>query len=293
MLESSLSYPSPAKINLALRVGEKFPNGNHQLVTTLAPIALFDLVTLRLIDGSLSHCSAELAPSLIDTLTSDSQLSLKTALSDVQRNLAGRAAKAVLGNQSFELFIEKNIPTEAGLGGGSGNAAITLILANKLLGNKYSLAELIEIGRNIGSDVAPMLFQAPILQSGINLTPIELPEEVRGNTLLLIKPPFGTSTRAAYEGLNRSLATTSQDFTPSLAIGNDFEEIFSKEGWFREGKSLLLELGAHRVLLSGSGSTIIGFFEPSKNSAKTSEPVTETAKKRLKNWWVYQTQFWS
>ena len=285
-----LSLASPAKINLSLRVGNRLSNGLHQIVTTIAPIDLCDKVHLRILEGSQSICRVSLEPELLESLPNKNADSLICLLSSVEHNIAARAAKAVLGDKSFELFIEKKTPTEAGLGGGSGNAATALILANQLLDNKFTSLELLPIAQSIGSDVGPMLFRTPVVQSVPSVLPSVLPVEVAKMELLLVKPPLGTSTKEAYLALGSGeVEPEDGEFLPTFAIENDFEEVFFLEDWFQAGTGCLLELGAERVLLCGSGSCLVGFFPTGSVSSNT---ILE-AKNRLKKWWVYQTRFWS
>lgn len=283
-----LTLSSPAKINLSLRVGNLLSTGFHQIVTTIAPIDLCDEVGLRITNVSESTCKVILGEGIVES----SEL---VELSSIDKNIAARAAKKVLGENNFDLVIVKNTPIQAGLGGGSGNAATALLLANQLLANQLrettkSLEELVEIASTLGSDIGPMLFRAPVVQSAKLVVATVIPEEIKEMELLLVKPPTGVSTKEAYMRLNRPEASQDEgEFSPTFALENDFEEVFFLESWFQEGSQCLLELEAQRVLLCGSGSAIVGFFEP----GCLNENTLKVAKNRLKNWWVYQTRFWS
>ena len=125
------------------------------------------------------------------------------------RNLVYRAAEAFLKltgiSEGVQIHLEKKIPLAAGLGGGSGNAATTLLGLNQLFGGPASQKQLTEIAAAIGSDVPFFLQHKPALATGRGerISPLELFPALRGHYILLVHPGFGISTPWAYQQLSR------------------------------------------------------------------------------------------
>jgi 4-diphosphocytidyl-2-C-methyl-D-erythritol kinase len=144
-----MTFHSPAKINLWLRVLGKRPDGFHEVETRLCRLALGDLVEVehRGMGTAVSlTCSEPTVP------LDESNLAMK----------ALRAFESRTGRpSSWRIHLEKKIPAGAGLGGGSGNAATVLKACNELTGNPLSLEQLIELGGQIGSDVPCFLLDTP------------------------------------------------------------------------------------------------------------------------------------
>lgn len=286
---------SPAKINLCLKIGGRLSSGFHEVATVIAPIKLFDSVELELSDTSQSSCSVEFGSELTEVIPQENLAQFTTALSSAENNLAAKAAKLVLNDLPFDLRIKKNIPLEAGLGGGSGNAAVVLQLANSLREFPLKSDELYRIGATIGSDVEPMMYQKPVLhlqkEGSQSVSPIKLNDDIASLELLLVKPPIGTSSAEAYKMLGRGTASEYKinilDRNNEFRLENDFEEVFNSTSWYKQAIEVLGSLGARSVVLSGSGSTVVGFFSPGTLSPKS---VFE-AKNALKKWWVYRTEF--
>jgi 4-diphosphocytidyl-2-C-methyl-D-erythritol kinase len=209
------------------------------------------------------------------TLTCDAE-----GLSGDHTNLVSKAASAVLSHTGLSLGIEiqlhKRIPMGAGLGGGSSDAAATILGLNTLLKLGWSKGKMAEVGQTLGSDVAFFLFAPSAIVSGRG-------EHVRSVTIegerwiVLVKPSFGIETKWAY----RELAATRRGVSPLsmhhlgmdqrdriawsevvATAENDFEEpVFAKHPLLQDVKRTLLDRGAQMALLSGSGATVFGLFE--------------------------------
>src|SRR5437016_5699440 len=260
---SEITVFAPAKINMILRILDRRPDGFHNLWSIMQTVALQDEVQIRLRAGRQDiqlRCDA-------------------TQLAAEQSNLAYRAAAEVLARaqQSIGLDIElrKRIPMGAGLGGGSSDAAATIIGLNRLLQLEWSPTQMAEAGQLIGSDVPFFLFapSAFVAGRGETVRPIVV-EGVRW--VVLVNPGFGVNTKWAYQ----ELAATRAAVTPlSLvqreldrqsrvswaqliaAAENDFEApVFAAYGNLREIKRSLRAHGAEIALLSGSGATVFGVF---------------------------------
>lgn len=188
-----------------------------------------------------------------------------------EKNLAWRAAQAFLDHypmkQSPVIEIEKHIPLGGGLGGGSSDAGAVLRLLGSAFGEAIDRRSLIELAAGIGADVPYFLYPGPAIVTGIgeNIRPIEIPG-LSLYEILIILPPFGTSTVAMYEAYRRRFPVLDEredhldpsaiSITPEL-IHNDFEEVVGE--LYPALQELLLELRKIDDLissLSGSGSTI-------------------------------------
>ncbi|MGD0743709.1 MAG: 4-(cytidine 5'-diphospho)-2-C-methyl-D-erythritol kinase [Verrucomicrobiota bacterium] len=186
-----LERKSPSKVNLLLNILGKRPDGFHELETVLQPVGLFDEMRFER-GGNGIH------------LTCD-----EPALPVDSRNLIYRAADAFLKLQNLRdgvrIHLQKKIPLAAGLGGGSGNAATTLLALNELFARPLSPAKLTEVAAALGSDVPFFLQNRPALATGRGekIQPLDLFPALRGRVFLLIHPGFGISTPWAYQALAR------------------------------------------------------------------------------------------
>lgn len=196
-----------------------------------------------------------------------------------QTNLVYRAAALVLAHvdRTLDLFISltKRIPMGAGLGGGSSDAAATILGLTRLLGLKWSVEQMAEVGKELGSDV-PFFFVAPsacVTGRGEHVRPIRLTGE---RWIVLVNPGFPVATKWAYQQLAATRAgvqplsagvqSLDQRFVLDWSeviplVENDFEApVFAQHPVLAQIKSQLLSLGAEVALLSGSGATMFGVF---------------------------------
>lgn len=196
-----------------------------------------------------------------------------------QTNLVYRAAELVLAQVSrtidLSISLTKRIPMGAGLGGGSSDAAATILGLNRLLELNWSVEQMAALGQQLGSDV-PFFFVAPaacVSGRGEHVRPVQ----VRGHRwIVLVSPGFPVPTKWAYQQLAAtragvrplSAAVQSLDQRPELdwsevvpLVENDFEApVFAQHPVLAQIKSQLLRLGAEVALLSGSGATMFGVF---------------------------------
>ena len=272
MDDSSLTLRSFAKINWNLHVGGKRADGYHDVVTELQTISLSDeLLFVRRDDDELSLTCTD------PSIPADS------------RNLIVRAGQVLQQTAGirFGANIEliKRIPSEAGLGGASSNAAIALLALCELW--KLGPVDLIEIATKLGSDVPFFLVGGRALGQGTGASVSPL-KDCETKYLIVISPRVKVSTAAAYNELDgRSLTTLS---TNSILAGssaelissdcdqslmhNDFEAvIFEIEPEIERAKIALLQSGADGALLAGSGSSVFGIF--------ANEKARQTALERL------------
>ncbi len=188
-----LEKASFCKVNLLLNILEKRADGFHELETILHPVNLCDRLTF------------ERAGSAIELSCSDPRLPVNA------KNLVFRAAGLFLdaagipAGEGVRIHLQKHIPLAAGLGGGSGNAAVTLLAMNELFDHPLPPSKLEQLAASLGSDIAFFLQDKPALATGRgeNITGLDFVPALKGLYLLLVHPGFGISTPWAYEQLAR------------------------------------------------------------------------------------------
>ncbi|MEK7708009.1 MAG: 4-(cytidine 5'-diphospho)-2-C-methyl-D-erythritol kinase [Verrucomicrobiota bacterium] len=268
-----LEKNSPCKVNLLLNILGKRADGFHELETIMHPVNLCDRLTF------------ERGGHGVELTCSDANLPADA------RNLVHRAATAFLQatqiGDGVRIHLEKKIPLAAGLGGGSGNAATTLLGLNELLGEPLPPAKLNELAAALGSDVPFFLQTKPALATGRGekIQPLDFFPALRGAVFLLIHPGFGISTAWAYQNLARfpaalngqpglgqrlvSLLQTGDLHASGRALYNSLEapalEKYPLLALFQE---FLRSHGAAATLMSGSGSTTFAIV-PGAKAAET------------------------
>src|ERR1044071_7135812 len=187
----SLEKSSPCKVNLLLNILGKRPDGFHELETVFHPVNVCDRLEFKRGGSGIQlTCSNP-------TLPTD------------PTNLVHRAATAFLQtariSDGVRIHLEKIIPLAAGLGGGSGNAATTLLGLNELFGAPLNLDQLHAVAVSLGSDVPFFLQTKPALATGRGeqIQPLNAFPALRGTVFLLVHPGFGIATAWAYENLAR------------------------------------------------------------------------------------------
>ncbi|OPY58686.1 MAG: 4-diphosphocytidyl-2-C-methyl-D-erythritol kinase [Pelotomaculum sp. PtaU1.Bin035] len=246
-----------AKINLTLDVLGKRPDGYHQVEMVMQSIELHDRLEFTPQPGGIS-----LAAPGGEVSSGGDNLVYRAA--DLLRSLAGAKYGA-------HIKLEKAIPVAAGLGGGSADAAVTLSTLNKIWGMGLSLAELMALGEQLGSDIPFCLLGGTALASGRGERLEPVPPCPRLG-LVLVKPPFGVSTALVYSAYNPALISQrpkTSDMVKAikeknvsgivLNLANMLEPITtSMHPEIAVIKERLMEAGALGVLMSGSGPTVFG-----------------------------------
>jgi 4-diphosphocytidyl-2-C-methyl-D-erythritol kinase len=267
---AAVTLLAPAKINLHLQVLGKRSDGFHELNTRMARISIYDEVRVeQLAVGEQTRLSC-----------SDPEL-----LCD-ESNLALRALRAfeirVGRTSSWSTHLQKHIPSGAGLGGGSSDAAAVLRAVNELSGAPLSLSELAEIGGGLGSDVPFFLYDSVCDATGRGevVTPVEWPYQL---TLVMVKPPFGVATPWAYQHWAGSVELPGVSYAAQLcawgSMVNDLERpAFQKHLLLPTLKMWLLEQSeTAAALMSGSGSTMFAVVKPGADAAALARRVQELA----------------
>ena len=266
-----LLFPD-AKVNLGLNVVSRRPDGYHNLVTLMLPIPSNDIL--------------EIVPSASgkgDTLTCTG----RTVDCPMERNLVYKALQRLRAQfliPPVDIYLEKQTPDGAGLGGGSADAAYTLKALNSIFNLGASDQLLAQTAAEIGADCPFFIYDRPTLCTGTGTTmepfPLDLP---RGMWIVLVKPDVSVSTAQAYGMLTpREPATPLQELLRlpieqwQGKVLNDFEPgITAKFPVIGQIKQLLLDAGAIYASMSGSGSAVYGLFsgEPSEQDIKPLTPL--------------------
>ncbi len=262
----TIEKQSPCKVNLLLNILGRRPDGFHELETLFQPIALCDTLQFEGIGGGIElTCSDPRLP------TGDGNLVHRAT--SLFRETAGIT-------DGVRIHLEKRIPHAAGLGGGSGNGATTLLGLNELFGQPLSAAQLHELAARLGSDVPFFLQTRPALATGRGelLEPIEAFAALHGKTMLLIHPGFGISTAWAYQQLAKfpqalngqpgrarelvALLQTNDTRAAGARFYNSLEApALDKYPILALYQGFLRAHGALAALMSGSGSTTFAVVE--------------------------------
>lgn len=244
-----------AKVNLVLEVVNRLENGYHELNMIMAPLNFYDVVDIEFASVTTIESNAVYLP--VD-----------------QRNTVIKAIELLRAKyqfqQQFNIKITKHIPTQAGLAGGSSDAASTIRILNKLLRLNMSLQDMLDIGKQVGADVPFCILNQPAVVRGIGevLQPFELECDF---WLVLVKPRKGVSTKLAFEALegkdmvgghvNEMKKALQSDDYPSV-IANLFNTLekpsIAMVPEIADIKDKLLAMGFDGALMSGSGSTVFG-----------------------------------
>jgi len=254
-----LTVRCPAKVNLALTVLRRRDDGFHELDTVFQAIDLWDELEVRQGDELSLTCDDPALP------TDGSNLVLQAA------HLLAAATGTRRGGT---LHLRKSIPAQAGLGGGSSDAAGALVLLSRHWGISPSHEKLMELASELGSDVPFFLTGGTARGRGRGEQLTRLPPVPR-TPLLLGFPPFGVSTAEAYAGLASRLTLPPNGVNLPLLFArkwseekdfsfmtNDLERVvFERWPVLERFRDALLRCGSRGALLSGSGSTVYGVFE--------------------------------
>ena len=268
MAPHSMRVRSFAKLNLALAVIARRSDGYHEIRTVFQSIDLHDDLEIRPCARIEVHCAG---PGDIPE----------------EENTVRRAAIALSQDASppsgAEILLTKRIPVGAGLGGGSSNAAAALLGLRKFWEIRISETDLRSLAASIGSDVPFFLRGGTSLGigRGEEIYPLE---EIQPAHLVIIFPGVHISTAAAYQSLQLQLTSVNalhkiQSFCGHIGkdprclagIFNDFEtSILPAYPAVKEAKDFLLERGATTAMLSGSGSSVFGFFSDEESALAVS-----------------------
>jgi 4-diphosphocytidyl-2-C-methyl-D-erythritol kinase len=256
-----IQIDAPAKINLFLQVTGRRPDGYHELVTLMCPLGLADRIRL---DPAGPRIRVTCSDPAIPTDTANTT---HRAAEIFFRNLTRSRLPPLTG---VKITIEKQIPVGAGLGGGSSDAAAVFRGLNRLLGYPFQLAELMEMGREVGADVPFFIFGQPALATGIGER-LEPYSKLPPYRVLLFYPGVSVSTAEVYKNLDLGLTNCKKKlkdfvlkqrpFDAALHLCNDLETVtLNRYPQVKAAKEALEGRGSLGVSMSGSGSTVFALF---------------------------------
>ncbi|MGZ4974422.1 MAG: 4-(cytidine 5'-diphospho)-2-C-methyl-D-erythritol kinase [Limisphaerales bacterium] len=272
----ALEKQSPCKVNFLLNLLGKRPDGFHELETLMHPVSVYDRLTFeRKGSGIQLTCSDPTLP--IDS-----------------KNLVYRAADLFLKTvgipDGIRIHLDKHVPTAAGLGGGSGDAAVTLLGMNEVFGTALPTDKLVELAASLGSDIPFFLQNRPAIGvgRGEQIKPLDPFSCLRGKSIILVHPGFGISTPWAYQQMSKF--PEAQNGKPGRAeklalllangdLGGATKEFYnSLEAPALKKYPLLVlfqdffrEHGALATLMSGSGSATFAIVDSQSVAEQTLE----------------------
>lgn len=257
MSHSTYRTRAPAKLNIRLKVTGRRTDGYHELVSVMVPVDLHDLLEFNV----LGQNRIEIASEGFKVPTDEGNLVYQAAVSFFSRTGVAKG---------LSIRLVKNIPVAAGLGGGSSDAAATLLSLNEIYSTPLSLPELHDLAIKLGADVPFFLNSCPSLARGVGeiLEPLKNWPEF---WYVIVTPPIRVSTSWVYENLKLELTASDykyivnslkdDHFILSQVLENDLEKVTSARFPIIETlKRLLLDTGAEGAIMSGSGPSVFGLF---------------------------------
>ncbi|MFA7288801.1 MAG: 4-(cytidine 5'-diphospho)-2-C-methyl-D-erythritol kinase [Melioribacteraceae bacterium] len=276
-MKEYIELKAPAKINIGLKVVSKRDDGFHNLYTFFYPIyGLSDILSFK-------------------KNNADYFISNDPAIKDDESNLIIKAKRLIEKKVSIilktEITLQKNIPMGAGLGGGSSDAAATLISLNELFSLNIPYNELIEMALELGSDVPFFIKAKPSIGQlrGELLNQVEVEID---RFILIVNPNIHISTAEAFRHIIPSESNwdykniiEEERFNFSKLqkeTVNDFEEfVFGKHPEIKVIKDIMISNGSHFSMMSGSGSTVYGFFDSRESALRVSNKLNHSYLRRV------------
>lgn len=278
----NLSEGAFAKVNLTLDVLGKREDGYHDLKSIMQTISLHDDVMISLDTGRgwELHCFREVLPEVTEpTDEPPESVFITDGLPQDADNIGWKAAEVFfnrIGKQpdGIEICINKRIPSQAGLGGGSADAAAVLRALNRHYGSPLSLPALAELGAEVGSDVPFCVLGGTAVVEGRGERITRMPNSAE-MYFVVCKPPFGNSTAELYAAVDAEVIVNHPDHNAMLSnlqkgdllgIGgslcNVFEPVVMKDHFdINYIKSVMFTYGAYGAMMTGSGSAVFGIFD--------------------------------
>ncbi|MBN2452996.1 MAG: 4-(cytidine 5'-diphospho)-2-C-methyl-D-erythritol kinase [Candidatus Omnitrophica bacterium] len=281
---SSIELTAPAKVNLVLKVFNKRKDGYHNLLTLFERISLSDLVTVSMAPSGIS-------------ITCD-----RAVVKRAKDNIAYKAAELILKTArvgaGVRIDIRKRIPVAAGLGGGSSDAAATLIGINRLFNINMGKAGLMRLGAKLGADVPFFIFDTPFAVGrgiGDRLKKADLRVKLYH---LLIYPGFKVATKDVYKALDLGLTmrrggdkiTLPKDWSGFEGIvHNDLEDIIIiKRPVIGKVIQCLVSSLGRKAMVSGSGPSVFCLYRTRREAVRARDKLFSSVPARLRrNWQVF------
>ena len=271
-------YLPNCKINIGLNVVSKRPDGYHNLETVFYPVPLRDNLEVKSLDDTADPYRLTVGGAKVEGLAADN-LVVKVYL----------ALKEEFDLPPVNIFLYKNVPMGAGLGGGSSDAASMMLLLNEMFALGLSPEEMERRIAPFGADCAFFVRNRPAYATGIGDELSPIPLSLRGKFILLVKPDVFVSTKEAYARvtprpadypLREAIMQPIETWRGTVV--NDFEaSVFPNHPELAAIKQTLYDMGALYAAMSGSGSTLFGIFD---------RPVEEEARKLFSAAFVFSKQ---
>jgi len=286
---------SPAKVNLVLAVGEKQESGFHEVQTIMHSLALHDTLSMRRFNDEGSGEGLQVM------LKCESSFTIDPLLIKAEENIAYKAvvelAKALgrTQDETIEMVLNKVIPAEAGLGGGSSNAAAALVGVATLWGVGMEDERVQEVASRLGADVSFFLKGGCARLSGKGDV-FEAQLEPRSGFVLLVRPDAGVSTGKAYAAFDEDPVLPSSEYLSSIAALDAAADVSLYNNLEKAACSVtpvvaqVLEwgraaAGEENVVLCGSGSAVCCIFDSYQAACEASVEA------RKHEWWTRVTSF--
>ena len=265
-----IKVKAPAKINLSLDVLRRRPDGYHDVSMVMQTVSLYDYVTVEETDTKEIGIVCDYPGVPCD----EHNIAYKAAL--------GFFNYTKIENPGIKITIEKHIPTQAGLAGGSADGAGVIVALNKLFSAHLTEDEMCEIGGKVGADVPFCIVGGTRLASGTGTTLKKIISMPKCN-LVICKPDFSVSTAEAYSRIDKA-NLSHPEFTAEMVkaiyardiymvattLLNDFEIALNLDG-INDIKKIMLKNKALGACMSGSGSAVFAMFNSEKKAEKCAD----------------------
>lgn len=263
---NELYIKARAKINLNLLVLDKREDNYHNIKSVFQKINLYDEIFLKKINKNEFKMITN-----IGEINNEKNIIYKAyiKLKEKYKNITG-----------VQVRLNKNIPMQAGMAGGSTDCAAFIVLMNRLFDLKLSKEDMLDLGKELGADVIPCFYNKAIIAEGIGDVITKLDTNFK-YYIVVIKPEISCSTKDMYKKIDTKKIwqkDTTKEIVKALEksniemlasnLYNAFEDVIDKKELIQSIKQQLINNGAISSLMTGSGSAVYGIFKD-KDTAKT------------------------
>jgi len=276
-----------AKINLGLEVLRKRKDGYHDIRTLFQSISFHDSIELKISSSG-------------KILINGSDQSISWGTDNLVYKAAYIMKEQSKNNPGLDIWVKKNIPAGAGLGGGSSDAAAILLALNRMLGLSLRKEELRELAKGLGADV-PYFLEGGLCIGTDKGDKISLIDDLPTHFCVLALEGTFVSTRSVYKSFGENLTSRDKgskiiEFLDTKRLGcleNDLEEtVFHLHPQIKDVKSLIIKMDPVLALVSGTGSVVFGLFERKKKARSAFEDIKKVYPAVLAET-LNREQYWS
>ncbi len=302
----SVKLAAPAKVNLYLDIGDKRPDGYHQAVSIMHALVLHDVIRMKLVPRdpylpATQETTGKDAPHLTVELACRACEGTAPLDVPVEKNIVTKAVRllaAAVGRdceETLRITVEKHIPAEAGLGGGSADAAAALVGAAKIWGLAPDDPRIEETARSLGADVAFFLYGGCACFEGVGDVFSHELEPMR-SFVVLIKPEGGVSTAQAYRAFDAAPERIAEADRARALEARRAQDVPLRNNLVGASERLLPVLAdvrawadehpcVERALMSGSGSAVFACCDTFEAASRVA------ADAQARGWWARATMF--